>query len=109
MDWSWFTHCYSRGKTLENDNTITSYGIPDGAKVHLFPVKDNTALSTPQGPLWSELKKFLEERFSESDADKVLREFQKIFQQSVESLSLDDVERIASDYLKGNLCMNTFK
>ena len=44
--------------------------------------------------------KFLLQFYSESDSEKVTDEFMKDFYRSVSSLSLDDLERLATSYLQ---------
>lgn len=44
--------------------------------------------------------KFLRQFYNESDSEKITDEFMKDFYRSVSSLSLDDLERLATSYLQ---------
>jgi hypothetical protein len=44
--------------------------------------------------------KFLRQFYNESDSKKITDEFMKDFYRSVSSLSLDDLERLATSYLQ---------
>lgn len=84
-----------RGRTLSDRLSLGDYNIVEGNRLHLFVRKgtENT------NALWSEMHKFLLQYFSPEDADKVLEEYKREFANSVASLSLDDIERLAASFL----------
>lgn len=84
-----------RGKTLSDSLSLGDYNIVEGNRLHLFVLKtaDNATV------VWDQMRKFLLSQFSHEDAEKVLEEYKKDFSQSVASLSLDDIERLASSSL----------
>lgn len=80
------------GKTLSDEQTIGFYPkIKDGTKVHLVIKKPET--------LEYVLGKFLQKYYSEKQVKLIIDEFIKDFHNKVHSLSLDDLERIATSYL----------
>lgn len=80
------------GKTLLDDKTIGFYPkIKDGTKLHLV-IKKPESLNIV-------LTRFLKTYYSEEQTKLILDQFMKDFQAKVDSLSLDDLERIATSYL----------
>lgn len=80
------------GKTLLDEKTIDFYPkIKDGTKLHLVIKKPES--------LNSVLGRFLRNYYSEEQTKLIMDQFMKDFQTKVNSLSLDDLERIATSYL----------
>lgn len=80
------------GKTLVDDKTIGFYPkIRDGTKLHLV-VKKPESLKVILG-------RFLRTHYTEEQCNLILDEFMRDFYAKVDSLSLDDLERIATSYL----------
>jgi hypothetical protein len=44
---------------------------------------------------WEELKTFLKSYYGDSDSSKIIEKFQNLHKSYVESLSLDDIERLS--------------
>lgn len=80
------------GKTLVDEKSLDFYPkIKDGAKVHLIVKKPES--------LHLLLDRFLMKYYSQEQTKMILDEFMRDFSAKVESLSLDDLERIATSYL----------
>lgn len=80
------------GKTLLDDKTICSYPkIKEGTKLHLVIKKPES--------LQSVLERFLLKYYTSDQCKLILDEFMRDFYAKVDSLSLDDLERIATSYL----------
>ncbi|GLV31876.1 uncharacterized protein CBL_07636 [Carabus blaptoides fortunei] len=80
------------GKTLIDDKPLTFYPtIKDGTKLNLV-IKKPEALNVA-------MTRFLQKYYSEAQSKRICDEFMKDFEQKVGSLSLDDLERIATSYL----------
>lgn len=76
------------GKTLQDDKTIGHYPkIKDGTKLYVAVRKPDT--------LNSVLTRFLRQYYSDQQCSLIVDEFMKDFQNKVNNLSLDDLERIA--------------
>lgn len=80
------------GKTLSDEKTIASYGnIKDGTKLTLVVKKPDPLREV----IFRQFKKYLQEEQSQ----RLTNEFMKDFDSKVQQLSLDDLEKIASDIL----------
>lgn len=76
------------GKTLQDDKLVQDYPkIKDGAKLYVA-IKKQESLNTV-------LNRFLRKYYSEDQCKLIVDEFMRNFQSKVDSLSLDDLERIA--------------
>ncbi|RZC34072.1 ubiquitin and/or Ubiquitin 2 domain containing protein [Asbolus verrucosus] len=76
------------GKTLQDDRTVGSYPkIKDGTKLYVAVKKPDT--------LNAALTRFLRQYYSDQQCTIIVDEFMKDFQNKVNNLSLDDLERIA--------------
>lgn len=84
-----------KGKTLSDSLSLGDYNIVEGNRLHLFVLKTAEEAAV----IWDQMRKFLLVQFSPEDAEKVLEEYKKDFSKSVASLSLDDIERLASTCL----------
>lgn len=80
------------GRTLADEHTVGSYvKIKEGSKLHLVIKKPDL--------LEEVLGRFLEKYYSEGQSKVILEEFMRDFHSKVKTLSLDDLERIATSYL----------
>ncbi|XP_019880881.1 uncharacterized protein LOC109608775 [Aethina tumida] len=80
------------GKTLQDEKTIGDYPkIKDGTKLHAA-VKKTETLQMVMG-------RFLRKYYSEEQCNLIVNEFMRIVQTNMDSLSLDDLERIAKTEL----------
>lgn len=76
------------GKTLQDDKLVEDYPkIKDGTKLYVA-IKKPESLNTV-------LNRFLRKYYSEDQCKLIVDEFMRNFQSKVDSLSLDDLERIA--------------
>ncbi|XP_052063398.1 ubiquitin-like protein 4A [Mytilus californianus] len=88
------------------DKRLSDYKISDGDKLFLFHKKRQMTFTTPdacaisaQNITWGKLENFLKRHFTHQDAEKVATEFKKDFYNRIDSLSLDDIERLAICHL----------
>lgn len=80
------------GKTLSDEKTVGSYGnIKDGTKLTLVVKKPDPLKEV----IFRQFKKYLQEEQSQ----RLTNEFMKDFDCKIQHLSLDDLEKIASDIL----------
>ncbi|EAT44757.1 AAEL003921-PA [Aedes aegypti] len=80
------------GKTLSDEKTVASYGnIKDGTKLTLVVKKPDPLREV----IFRQFKKYLQEEQSQ----RLTNEFMNDFDSKVQQLSLDDLEKIASDIL----------
>ncbi|XP_055615486.1 ubiquitin-like protein 4A [Toxorhynchites rutilus septentrionalis] len=80
------------GKTLSDEKTVASYGtIKDGTKLTLVVKKPDPLREV----ILRQFKKYLQEEQSQ----RLTNEFMKDFDSKIQQLSLDDLEKIASDIL----------
>jgi chromosomal replication initiation ATPase DnaA len=65
-------------------------------------MKEDSFDPEPKGKdvLKDAIYKFLRQFYNESDSEKITVEFMKNFYRSVSTLSLDDLERLATSYLE---------
>jgi chromosomal replication initiation ATPase DnaA len=65
-------------------------------------MKENNVDTEPKekAVLKDAIYKFLQQFYNESDSEKITVEFMKDFYRSVSSLSLDDLERLATSFLQ---------
>ncbi|CAH1265037.1 ubiquitin-like protein 4A [Branchiostoma lanceolatum] len=96
-----------RGKTLSDSQCLGDYNIGPDAKVHLMVRKVEKQQSSTDSTdrkdttiLWDETKKLLLKHFSPQDADKVMQNFRREFESTIASVSLDDLERMATANLQ---------
>ncbi|XP_035677460.1 ubiquitin-like protein 4A [Branchiostoma floridae] len=96
-----------RGKTLADSQSLGDYNIGPDAKIHLMVRKVEKQQSSTDSTdrkdttfLWDETKKLLLKHFSPEDADKVMQNFRREFESTIASVSLDDLERMASANLQ---------
>ncbi|KAJ8953547.1 hypothetical protein NQ318_002967 [Aromia moschata] len=76
------------GKTLQDDKCVQDYPkIKDGTKLFVA-IKKQESLNTV-------LNRFLKKYYSDDQCKLIVDEFMRNFHSKVESLSLDDLERIA--------------
>lgn len=96
-----------KGRTLTDDKTVRDCGLKEGDKLYAVIKKDQIGTPPPEskstaaptatsGALWTQMNILLKKHFREQDAENVLREFQKEFNQTINGLSLDDIERLAT-------------
>nr|CAD7412836.1 unnamed protein product [Timema poppensis] len=86
------------GKPLADDKKISDYPIKEGSRLHLIVKKEDS--SSKSTKLGRTMFSFLNQYYSEADSKRILDEFMKNFEVSISNLSLDDLERIATSYLK---------
>ena len=100
-----------KGKTLLEEKNLSDYNITDNAKVHLF-IKKSSAKSTSTSSaaavpevdpeqFWKSLDKLLEKHYHPNDAAKIVSQFKLDYQRLITTLSLDDMERLASRKIGG--------
>ncbi|XP_059175847.1 ubiquitin-like protein 4A [Physella acuta] len=103
-----------KGKALQDTKPLRDYGVEDSGKIILVvkrPVtksSDTTKTLSPQNihpaeperPVWEKLRVFLQRHFRDRDVEAVLQEFKKEFERNLSSLSLDDIERLATTKLR---------
>lgn len=103
-----------KGKPLMDELQLSDYSIPHNARLNLvlkatergavaptLAPESPTAAAPAEGDstFWELLPLILAKHFSPSDAHKVLQQFKKDYDWTLKSLSLDDVERIATHLL----------
>uniref|UniRef100_A0A8C4PX95 Ubiquitin like 4A n=1 Tax=Eptatretus burgeri TaxID=7764 RepID=A0A8C4PX95_EPTBU len=99
-----------KGKALADELSLCHYNIPPNAKLNLVvkAVGERTqhqatelVATVPATPtLWDLLSPLLSRHFSPTDAQVVLQQFQKDYERNLHGLSLDDVERLATQLLQ---------
>jgi len=86
------------GKPLSSDSqTLGSYGIGDGARLHLVsrkkaPEKPAAAQSS-EGEVFILLRQQLRKHLTEDQAQRVCLEFRKNVKQLTDSMNLEDIQR----------------
>ncbi|CAH3182978.1 unnamed protein product [Porites evermanni] len=90
-----------KGKTLADSSHLHEYQIVDGSKIHLSIKKlGDGASSDTDNDFFGLLRNFLRSHFSAQDTERVMSKFKEDFKSWIWSLSLDDVERLASIHIK---------
>ncbi|XP_073228963.1 uncharacterized protein [Porites lutea] len=90
-----------KGKTLADSSHLREYQIVDGSKIHLSIKKlGDGASSDTDNDFFGLLRNFLRSHFSAQDTERVISKFKEDFKSWIWSLSLDDVERLASIHIK---------
>lgn len=97
------------GKTLADENPLSFYpGIKDGSKLNLLVIKKTEDGSSAARPprksgtnlLEDELTRVLCHYYTESDTEMIVKELIKDLRSKVNSLSYDDLERLATALLQ---------
>ena len=99
-----------KGKTLADDKQLSEYGITTGSKLNLVVVKKSVPAegggesSKPRpkydvDDFWVTLEKVLRKRFSPEDATTVFHQYQRDYKKILTTMSLDDIERVATRHL----------
>ncbi|XP_064633079.1 ubiquitin-like protein 4A [Lineus longissimus] len=95
-----------KGKALPDHSKLRDCEVVSGSKLFLTIKKTATITppdakltqkptSTSTSALWEEMLKFLKRHFTETDAKKVLEKMKEHHHGRLNSLSLDDIERLA--------------
>ncbi|XP_015790671.1 ubiquitin-like protein 4A [Tetranychus urticae] len=87
-----------KGKTLANDKTLLDYNFEEGSKVNLFKVFEGASENQPPG-FWSDLSTFLRGYYDGEDVNKIIEHMKKDMSANVDSLNLEDIEKIACEKL----------
>ncbi|XP_015774630.1 PREDICTED: ubiquitin-like protein 4A isoform X2 [Acropora digitifera] len=89
-----------KGKTLADASRLRDHRIVDGSKLHLS-VKQETTVENIEDPneFNTQLRIFLKRHLNTQDTEKVMAKF-KEFKTWISSLSLDDIERLATIHMK---------
>jgi len=92
------------GRPLLDEKTASASGLLEGSKIVLAVKRaagseDNASNSGTKEDFWTHFHRLLLRHFKKDDADKMLVECQKSMSQSIQRLSLDDVERLAKTAL----------
>ncbi|OQR74709.1 ubiquitin protein 4A-like [Tropilaelaps mercedesae] len=106
-----------KGKTLVDASKVGEYSLEEGAKVHLVVSKPPTTslASSSSGPslpatsakpsssaeFWPLLSDLLCRHFVPEDVEKIIDEYKKDFEAGLQSLNLDDIDRMAHAILEG--------
>nr|CAH7714309.1 unnamed protein product [Callosobruchus chinensis] len=81
------------GKSLQDEKRIEDYPkVKDGTKLYVAEKKPET--------LNSALNRFLQKYYSEEQCKLIIDEFMRNFQNKIDNLSLDDLERIAKSEIQ---------
>lgn len=86
------------GKTLADEKTLDHCGVKEGTKL-IAAIRKNEDSGPDANLLRSAAYTFLRRFYTEPEARKIQEEFMKSFHKSVNSLSLDDLERIATMHI----------
>ncbi|CAH1783006.1 unnamed protein product [Owenia fusiformis] len=93
-----------KGRPLSDDQTLTDCNVTQNAKLFLVVKKtsENTerTAESKEPALWKELNTFLTKHYAAKDIPHIIDQFKKDLEKTVQSLSLDDIERIATVNLK---------
>ncbi|KAL1116832.1 hypothetical protein AAG570_005302 [Ranatra chinensis] len=86
------------GRPLSDEKCLVDYPlIKDGTKINLIIKKCAT---DEDSVLRAAVTKFLRQKFTDNDTQKITDEFMKEFYRSMATLNLEDIERIAKLYLE---------
>lgn len=94
-----------KGKTLSNDKKLSEYGICENCKIHVI-TKAQPAPVTVEAPVyavddfWKTLESILLKQYATPDVQKIMKQYQKDYEQLLTTMSLDDLERIAARKLQ---------
>lgn len=90
-----------KGKTLADASRLRDHRIVDGSKLHLS-VKQETTVGNTEDPneFNTQLRIFLKRHLNTQDTEKVMAKFKEQFKTWISSLSLDDIERLATIHMK---------
>lgn len=90
-----------KGKTLADASRLRDHRIVDGSKLHLS-VKQETTVGNIEDPneFNTQLRIFLKRHLNTQDTEKVVAKFKEQFKTWISSLSLDDIERLATIHMK---------
>lgn len=90
-----------KGKTLADASRLRDHRIVDGSKLHLS-VKQETTVGNIEDPneFNTQLRIFLKKHLNTQDTEKVMAKFKEQFKTWISSLSLDDIERLATIHMK---------
>ncbi|XP_047146838.1 ubiquitin-like protein 4A isoform X1 [Hydra vulgaris] len=90
------------GKTLGDEKTISECGIRCKSKINLIVMKNVTDSSSKytSEDFWKTLEAVLLKYHSHSVAQNIISQFEKDYKHLIATMSLDDIERIASRSLK---------
>lgn len=90
-----------KGKTLADASRLRDHRIVDGSKLHLS-VKQETTVGNIEDPneFNTQLRIFLKRHLNTQDTEKVMAKFKEQFKTWISSLSLDDIERLATIHMK---------
>jgi len=69
----------------------------EGDKIHLFKISSSN--ETESTSFWVDLKQFLRQHFEGEDVQKIIEYMKNDIGNTVDSLSLDDIERMAQKRL----------
>ncbi|XP_060589600.1 ubiquitin-like protein 4A [Ruditapes philippinarum] len=87
--------------TSSSTPSQTPIKSPDVAPMAVdTPQEEEFTLPDDPSGFWKKLSDFLKRHFTDKDAIKVLKEFKKNHDRGLNSLSLDDIERLAANKLR---------
>lgn len=86
---------------LTDASRLRDHRIVDGSKLHLS-VKQETTVGNIEDPneFNTQLRIFLKRHLNTQDTEKVMAKFKEQFKTWISSLSLDDIERLATIHMK---------
>ncbi|XP_003740043.1 ubiquitin-like protein 4A [Galendromus occidentalis] len=101
-----------KGKTMLDASKVGEHTLEEGAKVHLVVSKapvagsssasSNNASSTTHEPeFWAILNELLSKHFAPEDVEKIIKEYRADLEGGLQSLNLDDIERMAHGIVEG--------
>ncbi|XP_067007050.1 NEDD8 [Anabrus simplex] len=85
------------GNALSDDGKkLADYAVTEGSVLYVLLKKPEPETTVLRDSTY----RFLRQYYNESDSKKIVEHFMKRFNQSVTTLSLDDLERIATTFLQ---------